>query len=245
MTNGFFLVTGTSRGIGEALAQELLDRGHLVLGVARHRSAALDTPRYQHHDADLADAAACEGILARAALLTAGHGFDFVCLVNNASATDPVGTIENCAPRDIQSHLQVGLVAPLVLTSLFFRVFANFSGRRKVAFISSGAAVTPIPGESVYCAAKAGLNMFARCVGLEQQGRAPAFELVAIGPGMVDTAMQESVRGRTREEFPMGDFFRKAHADGRLQPPRAVAEQIVRILETRTEPGKYVTVGEV
>jgi len=245
MTNGLFLVTGTSRGIGEALAHALIERGNVVLGVARHRPASLHSPRYQHEDGDLADQATCEHLLARAAMLTAGHGFDFACLVNNASAVEPVGTIENCVPAQIEKHLRIGLVAPMVLTSLFMKVFANFSGRRKIAYISSGAAVTPIPGESVYCAAKAGLNMFARCVGQEQAGRAEPFEMVAIGPGMVNTEMQESVRSRTREDFPMVDYFRKAHEDGILQEPATVAEQICRILDMRLEQGRFVNVGEV
>jgi benzil reductase ((S)-benzoin forming) len=46
MDNGFFLITGTSRGIGEALAQKILEEGHTVLGISRNRSDILKSINY-------------------------------------------------------------------------------------------------------------------------------------------------------------------------------------------------------
>jgi len=56
MENSFFLITGTSKGIGDALAQNILKKGGTVLGVARGRSAALKSTQYHHLTIDLADA---------------------------------------------------------------------------------------------------------------------------------------------------------------------------------------------
>lgn len=95
----------------------------------------------------------------------------FVCLVNNASAVDPITSIEKCPPTEIESHVRIGLIAPMILTSLFIRKFSGDKIRKKVAFISSGLAFSAAPDASIYCSSKAGLNMFTQCIGLEQNSR--------------------------------------------------------------------------
>jgi len=244
MNSGFYLITGTSRGIGEALARRLLAQGHTVVGVARNRPDSLDSARYHHVTFDLTETSRIGDIMHAADEAVSGRDFDFICLVNNASAVEPVGRIERCAALDIEAHIRIGLVAPMLLTSLFVRRFAAAAARKKVAFISSGAAYTPIAGESVYCSAKAGLNMFAQCIGLEQGDDQSGFEVVSIGPGMVDTEMQLAVRSKTRDEFAMAAFFKRAFDDGMLTQPDDVAAKICTILENRYEQGAAVRVTD-
>jgi len=245
MERAFFLITGTSRGIGNALARRVLQEGHSVLGVSRTDPGNLPSAGYRHLPFDLTRSSGIDRIMDEVDREFAGGRFDFACLVNNASAVDPVGPIENSDPAQIEAHLRIGLLSPMLLTSRFMRRFAGEAIRRKVAFISSGAAFTPLPDESVYCTAKAGLAMFAQCVGLEQGDRADGFEIVSIGPGMVDTSMQLAVRSKTREEFAMADFFRQAYEEGRLRDPAQVADAIFAILTGRSAQGQYVSVEEV
>jgi benzil reductase ((S)-benzoin forming) len=174
-----------------------------------------------------------------------GQRFDFVCLVNNASAVEPIAPIEECAADDLEAHLQIGLVAPLLLTSLFIGRFAGEKMRKKVVYISSGAAFTPLPGNSVYSTTKAGIHMLAQCVGLEQKDREDGFEVLSIGSGMVDTGMQRAIRLKTSDGFAMVDFFKQAFEEGRLQDPGNVAEKIYTIIENQYEQGKYVSISDV
>lgn len=240
-----FLITGASRGIGAALARALLEAGHTVLGISRAEPAWTPSGDYHHLCFDLAQTDGVGRVVSRGRELFEAGRFGFICLVNNASATEPVGPVETCDGAAIESHLRIGLLAPVQLTSLFIREFGGELVRKKVAFISSGVAFAPLPDESIYCTAKAGLHMFAQCVGLEQKDRADGFEIVSIGPGMVDTDMQRAVRSKTSEEFAMADFFRQAHADGKLQDPAGVADKIQRILEGEFPQGQYVSVQDV
>jgi len=244
MENGFYLITGTSRGIGEALAGKILEEGNTVLGVSRSQSESLNSPKYTHLPLDLAETSRLGQILEKMDEIVGDQSFDFVCLVNNASPVEPLGPIEKCAVSEIESHLQVGLIAPMQLTSMFIRRFRDEKIRKKVAFISSGAAVSAMPGSSIYCSSKAGITMFAECVGLEQKNEQHGFEVISIDPGMVDTSMQQTTRSKTSAEFPMADFFRQAFAAGRLQEPSEVAEEIYAILGNTYEQGKFVSVGE-
>jgi benzil reductase ((S)-benzoin forming) len=136
------------------------------------------------------------------------------------------------------------VIAPMILTSMFIRRFSDQRIRKKVAFVSSGAAFTPILDTSIYCSSKAALNMLAQCVGLEQKNRPRGFEVICIGPGMVDTSMQEAARSKPSDERASADFFKQAFQEGRLQKPSEVAEKIYRILRNQYEQGKYVSVSE-
>ncbi len=96
----------------------------------------------------------------------------------------------------------------MILTSLFVQKFSDEKILKKIVFISSGAAFTAMPDESIYCSSKAAINMFAQCIGLEQNNREYGFDVIAIGPGMVDTSMQQALRSKKRDEFAMADFFK-------------------------------------
>lgn len=245
MENGFFLITGTSRGIGEALAQKVLEKGNTVLGISRNRSGTLKSTKYFPLAFDLADTSRLSQIMQKVNEMVDNHSFDFVCLVNNASAIEPIKPIEKCPEVGIDSHVKIGLIAPMILTSMFIRKFSDYKIRKKVVFISSGAAFTAMPDDSIYCSSKAGINMFAQCVGLEQKNRENGFEVISIGPGMVDTPMQQAVRSKNSDEFAMVDFFKQAFEDGKLQEPGKVAEKIYTILGNKYEQGKYVSVSDV
>ncbi len=245
MENGFFLITGTSRGIGEALTQKILEKGNTILGVSRNQPNTLKSTRYYHLSFDLTDTSQMSQIMEKVNEIVDNRGFDFVCLVNNASAIEPLGSIEKCSATEIESHVRIGLIAPMLLTSMFIRRFTDEKIRKKVVFISSGAAFTAMADASIYCSSKAGINMFAQCVGLEQKDKEYGVEVISIGPGMVDTSMQLAARSKASDKFAMADFFKQAFEDGKLQEPSKVAEKIYAILGNKYEQGKYVSVSEV
>src|SRR5215210_6700929 len=92
------IVTGTSSGIGEKVAQQLLQRGWEVIGIAR-RAAAIDTPGYAHCALDLGDVA---GLTARldkqvASRIRAGD-LTRLALVNNAADVALLGQVDQLDP---------------------------------------------------------------------------------------------------------------------------------------------------
>ena len=118
MAIGFFLITGTSKGIGEALAKKVLQEGNTVLGVSRNQPDTLKSNNYYHLSFDLTDTSRINQIMDKTNEVVDKQSFDFICLVNNASATEPIGSIENCPPVEIESHVKIGLLVPMILTQL-------------------------------------------------------------------------------------------------------------------------------
>lgn len=241
---GIYIITGTSRGIGRAVAARLLETGQRVFGISRSASPLAGTRGFTEILGSVTDAAVLGPLFEAVRGALADHDCDLLCLLNNAALLEPMKPVEHCLVDEIRQHIEVNLTAPIMLTARFMAFFADLERRKKVVFMTSGAGRRPLPDMSLYCSTKAGLSMFSDCVGREQEGQANAFEIAAISPGMVETDMQSTARAKSAGVFRSGELFRGALADGVVQDADAVARKICAIMEARTEMGKTVSVSE-
>jgi NAD(P)-dependent dehydrogenase (short-subunit alcohol dehydrogenase family) len=238
------IVTGVSRGLGAALATELLERGFEVLGIGRASNPALNGEHYSFVRFDLADSARVDEALTPALSSLAERKPASVCLLNNAASIGAVGMLGRLAASEITSSLVVNLAAVLTLTNLFCRIFADPGMARRVINVSSGAAQNALPGESVYCVAKAGMEMLTRALAAEQQ--AAKFRAITVRPGVIDTDMQAFARSQSPDVLPSVELFRGFHRDGRLVPPAVVAAKIVdKLVVGEVEHGRTYSYQEL
>jgi benzil reductase ((S)-benzoin forming) len=219
------IVTGVSRGLGAALARELLEQGFAVLGVGRTSNEGLAGDRYRFAQIDLAEAPSTDGLLTSAFEDVADRRPGSVCLLNNAATVEPVGLIGQLAGADIATAIATNLSAAVVLANVFCRVFADPEVSRRIVNISSGAAERALPGEAVYCVSKAGMEMLTLALAAEQT--APTFRAITLRPGVIDTDMQAVIRSQPPEALPVVESFKGLHRGGRLVPPETVAAKIV------------------
>ncbi|MGH8800614.1 MAG: SDR family NAD(P)-dependent oxidoreductase [Casimicrobiaceae bacterium] len=219
------IVTGVSRGLGESLAAALLARGFAVTGIGRASAARLGGANYTFAPGELADIAAIETVLGPVFRAVAETRPESVCLINNAAAAGPVGTLGTLDDVEVAEALAVNLVAPVALANLFCRVFAGTAGECLLINVSSGLAERALPGSGPYSIAKAGLEMLTRQLVAEH--REPGFRAITVRPGIIDTGMQAFMRSRPREAFASVDLFEGFHASGQLVPPDVVAAKIV------------------
>jgi benzil reductase ((S)-benzoin forming) len=222
-----YLVTGTTRGLGKALADAIArDAANELLALAR--SAEGPIPGGARFEVDLADAAALERACDRVEARIRGKRYDKAVLVNNAGVVAPVALLAAVDPGELARNIAVNLTAPMLLMRRFLRMTEGVALRR-VINISSGAGRRPISGWSAYCAAKAGLDMASRVAALEAQARGQAVEVVSLAPGVIDTGMQGAVRGASPEQFADVERFRRMKAEGTLRPAEDVASDILRL----------------
>ena len=222
------IVTGHSRGLGAAIAGELLERGIPVLGLARRGNAELAA---QHGDRlaevviDLADSTALAAWLAGGALGDWIADTQQVLLVNNAGTLQPMGPLTQQDPVAVARAVATNVGAPLALAAAF--AAAAGPQARRVLHVSSGAARKPYAGWSVYCATKAALDHHARAVQLDA---VPGLRICALAPGVIDTGMQAEIRASTPERFPLRDRFAEMQASGGLVAPGECAMHLVDFL---------------
>jgi benzil reductase ((S)-benzoin forming) len=218
------LVTGTSSGIGAAVAKELVRRGWQVVGIAR-RVAVVEGAGYQHLKLDLSDVARATGVIEREfAARLAERQWRRVGLVNNA-AVGLAGRAQDIGIEELARSFELNTVMPLWLMGF---VIKRAKAPVRVVNVSSGAAQRAFPGLAAYCASKAALRLAGMSVAAED---AKDLQILSYEPGVVDTEMQLATRSKSLEEFPWGETFRQYHAEGRLVHPELPAADIVAFLE--------------
>ena len=222
-----YIVTGTTRGLGKALIEEIARSADNEL-IAIARAPDANVPGGVLFSADLSDIAAVSKVAARIEARIAGRSYERAVLINNAGIVQPVAPLERVAAADLERNLVVNLVAPMLLMGEFLRVTEGIAKLRRIVNISSGAGRRAISGWAAYCAAKAGLDMATRVVALEAQSRGLAVEAVSLAPGVIDTAMQEQVRGADVRDFADVERFKQMKADGTLRQAADVAIDILR-----------------
>jgi benzil reductase ((S)-benzoin forming) len=238
------IVTGVSRGLGEALASKLLERGYYVLGIGRASGARLSGANYLFIEFDLAQSANVASVLKAPLAQLAAKRPEYVCLINNAAVGTPVGILGTLDAGEIAGALAVNLAAPIALANLFCQVFADDAIERRIINVSSGAASNAMPGIANYCVAKAGLEMLTHALAAERDG--DRFRAITVRPGIIDTGMQEYMRSRPKEVLPDVALFEGYHKGGELVPPDTTAKAIVdKLVVDAVEHGRTYTYQEI
>ena len=222
------ILTGHTRGLGAAIAEQLLARDIPVLGLARSGNATL-AARYPalltEIALDLSDPATLLAALAGETVKDFVASAQSLLLINNAGMLQPVGRVEMQDAAAIARTVSLNVAAPLMLTS---GIAAQMKGRPcRVLHISSGAGRHAYPGWSIYCATKAALDQHASVIALDQS---PGLKICSVAPGVVDTDMQTEVRAIPPEQFPMRERFIKMKNEGTLTPPSVAAGKLLDYL---------------
>jgi len=225
------VITGSSRGMGAAMALQCLREGHQVIGIARHTSdelAAADTSgRLSQWQADLANASEVAQHLHDLLQGRNEPGCSALNLVNNAGVIAPLQPLELVGFNDTTQALRVGLEAAMVLTTAVLGATRHWAVPRRVLNISSGLGRRAMAGSASYCAAKAGMDHFSRAVALEQSALPNGARIVSLAPGVIATDMQVQLRGADPALFPNREDFVQLHAQGQLLSPADAAARVL------------------
>ena len=163
------LITGTSSGIGQAIARRLLQQGYRVTGISRRERADIDDDNFVARSIDLGDMRVLESALGEPPL--AG---DFDCFIHAAGRGD-FGSIEQFSVARIEESIRVNLLSGMVICrSLVPRMRRRGGGR--IVFIGSESALQALRED---CASDA-IN-----VSLVNPGmvRSPFFDELSFAPG--------------------------------------------------------------
>jgi NAD(P)-dependent dehydrogenase (short-subunit alcohol dehydrogenase family) len=230
-----YILTGASRGMGLAMAQQLLAPGHALLCISRQENAALAVQaaqagcRLEQWPLDLAHsveaAAMLHQWLGRPGPRPAG-----ATLINNAGTIPHIAPLSEIDPDDLTQALRVDLEAPMTLCAAFLAATENWGVPRRVLNISSGLGRRPMASQAVYCAAKAGMDHYTRCLALEEALKPQGAKVCSLAPGVIDTDMQVQLRGADAAAFPDRARFEQLKSGGQLDSPEAAARKVLAYL---------------
>ncbi len=213
MTDGrHALITGTSSGIGLAIARRLLEQGYEVTGICRRGQT--DTLRHENFCAEVIDLDDLGALETRLKTILKTREFD--CFIH-AAGQGQFGSIEQFSVAQIEKSIRVNLVSGMVICrSLLPRLRRRGAGR--IVFIGSEAALQAGRKGALYSAAKFGLRGF--CLALREDCASDGIQVSLVNPGMV--------RSPFFDELP---FAPGAAAENAIEVTD-VAEVVAQILNT-------------
>lgn len=220
----YYFITGTSKGIGKALAEVVLAQDNTyVFGVSRNVS--IQHERYHHQHLDLSDITALRNNLHK--LFPQLNKPDKIILINNAGIIGEVAYVGSQTTDNFEFVFDVNVIAPAILMNTFLSAYYDQACPRLILNITSGAGQRPVDGWSAYCASKAALNMLSETCQKEQDFLNTGVKVYALSPGVVDTAMQEQIREVGKEQFTDVERFKILKDKGELYKPEEVAKKIL------------------
>jgi len=223
------LITGASRGLGRALAEQLAARGARVVLVAREAGPLADVvagirARGGEAHAVAGDIAAKDAIH-RIAGQAQGLVGEIGLVVHNASTLGPtpLRLLLDTECEDLAAVLEANLVGPFRLTKVLAGAMA-LRGAGTIIHISSDAAVEPYPRWGAYGISKAAQDHLSRILAAELDGT--GVRVLAVDPGEMDTKMHADA---------VPDADRAS-----LQRPADVAARLVALVESNVASGARV-----
>jgi NAD(P)-dependent dehydrogenase (short-subunit alcohol dehydrogenase family) len=230
MAEQLFILTGSSRGMGEAIARQLLEPGHALIGIARQQNAALAIAAQnrgvalEQWQADLGQPLPVAQRLQAWLEAQPPGRFTRACLVNNAAMVGAPGPVESSSLEALSAAVRVGLEAVLLLSAAFLKGTQGWAAERRVLNISSGLGRRAMAGAAPYCAIKAGMDNLSRAMALD------GVRVVSLAPGIIDTDMQLQLRSGDPALFPEQARFAAYKDEGALDSPDAAAAKVLRYL---------------
>lgn len=215
-----FIITGVSRGLGEALALQCLNNGDQVIGIGRSHS--IKDQNFHFIACDLSDLAAVKAIDLE---LPDGS----ITLINNAGIIGEIGRLSEMKESCLEDVLKVNTIAPQILLDKVYKKIKNKSDFTLVN-ISSGAANRSIPSWAAYCASKAALNMLSENFYLEEQELGNNCKVYAVAPGVIDTDMQTQIRAADSKDFSAVQNFISMKENKDLFSANEAAKRLLKLL---------------
>ncbi|KGQ28655.1 3-ketoacyl-ACP reductase [Gallibacterium anatis] len=223
------LVTGASRGIGRAIAEELVSKGFTVIGTATSEKGADAISDYLGENGKglVLNVTSLESINALLEQIKQQFG-DIDVLVNNAGITRD-NLMMRMKEEDWDIILQTNLSSVFHLSKAVLR---SMMKKRFGRIISIGSVVGSMgnPGQANYCAAKAGIIGFSKALAKEVASRGITVNVVA--PGFIATdmtdALTEEQKAATLAQVPAG----------RLGEPKDIAKAVAFLA---SDDAAYIT----
>ena len=229
MQNKIALVTGATRGIGRAIAEELASKGAFVIGTATSEKGADTISAYLDDKGkglvlNVADKESIDAVLEQ---IKEQFG-DIDILVNNAGITRD-NLLMRMKDEEWFDIMQTNLTSVFHLSKAMLR---SMMKKRFGRIITIGSVVGSMgnPGQSNYCAAKAGLIGFSKGLAKEVASRGITVNVVA--PGFIATDMTEVLTEEQKAGI-LGNV-----PAGRLGEPKDIAKAVAFLA---SDDAAYIT----
>lgn len=182
------LITGASRGIGRAIAEELGKDHHILVGASKDASAVVDKlPSAEPFEVDLRD---------EQAIVEAACKVENVDVVVHAAGVLHKAPFDELDAEQWRETMDINVLAPVTLTRELLPALRRSRGL--LITINSGAGFHGVEENTAYCASKFALRGFTDALRLEEKGK---IRVTSIHPGRTDTDMLADLKHGDRPKM--------------------------------------------
>ena len=215
-------ITGTSKGIGKAIAELLLANNYLVFGFSRNNN--IKHKNFTFIKIDLSNLDQVQK------LQLPKVQSEEIILVNNAATIGEINPLHLKAENAIIYEYNLNSITPTLFCKHFIQTYPT--EKKLILNISSGAAKKAIASWSTYCATKSALDSLTAVIYEEKHQN---LKILSISPGVVDTNMQEEIRNADPKNFPLHQNFVDYYNHNELISPKSAAHKLLKIIEKRVD----------
>ncbi|MDB6170215.1 MAG: family NAD(P)-dependent oxidoreductase [Verrucomicrobia bacterium] len=224
------VLTGSSSGIGRALAERLLDRGHSVWGIARSAQmefAGQHPGKFRASRCDVTHWSQVE--FAASEVASAWPQLDG--LIACAGLQGEVGRTLSANPANWSATVRANLDGTFNTVRAFDALLKNAPRRAKVVCFSGGGATRPRPHFSAYGAAKTAVVRLVETIAEEERSR--PYDINAVAPGGINTRLTDEILALGPDVAGPAEF---AAAQKQKSSGGASIEKVVQLVEWLLSP---------
>ncbi|MGD7045133.1 (S)-benzoin forming benzil reductase [Jeotgalibacillus proteolyticus] len=248
----YAIVTGASRGLGAAAAEQLLAENFHLVDISRSGNDSLrkkaedmNDASYTHIKADLSSSEHAQSVMEEWLTNIKKSAPEEILLIQNAGTVEPIEVTGKLDSKKITHAVQLNYVTPVIMANALIASLDKLDAKITIVNITSGAADKPNHGWSIYGSTKAALNLFTETAAMEQQELHPEVKIISFSPSIMDTDMQQVIRSSSSEAFAQVDRFQEYKKHGKLRTPEQVASALVHlVINENLQNGKLYHIND-
>ncbi len=236
MEKKLYFLTGASRGLGFSIAKQLLSESIALICISRSSNdelakAARDSNSVlEQWCCDLSESEVVCIKLIEWLKANGEQSFQSATLINNAGMMPRIVPLSKAEHHDLTKALRVSLEAPMLLCAAFLSATEGWLKPRKILNVSSGLGHRAMASQAGYCASKAGMDQFTRCLAIEESFKDNGAKVCSLSPGIIDTDMQVQLRSASNADFPDHGYFVGHQQKGTLVSAKQTAASVLHFL---------------
>lgn len=234
-----WLITGSSRGLGRAMANAVLEAGHYLVATARDATDLQDLVDRHGERVRAVSLDVTDPVAADRAIQAATDAFDGLdVLVNNAGYGN-INSVEEITLDDFRQQIETNLFGTVIMTKAAIPLMREQRSGHIIQFSSVGGRIGA-PGRAAYSAAKWGVEGFSESLALEMKRIGVHVTIVEPGGFRTDFAGSSTSLSEGRPEYDavVGATARMQRAYNGNQPgdPARAAQAILKIATMDAPP---------
>lgn len=228
-----FIITGASKGLGNSLLKELINKFNKATFIAVSRTGLnIDTTDNKSRAKiinlkyDLSNEHSLNDLLIEFEAIMSLKDYKSLYFINNAAAVFPISNFSLSKFTDIERNIQLNFINPLKIINLLLKLSVKMKINLRIINITSGLALNPFKTLGAYSVSKKSLIDYLKII-ISEETNNELFKCISLDPGVMETKMQADLNNNFLEGNKNLRYFNNIKREKKLMSVKVIASKIV------------------